>query len=98
MEDDVIMKDLSPINNIESNELKQLRSVITIVDSAQMAKQANKMYEVQQFSCISAVQSANPMQAEIEALRKEGAELRASRSKTHKKVNSHEAVAKARYV
>lgn len=66
------MKELAS-GKIDDTVLKQLwierlpesiRVVITIVDgdTAQMALQADKMVEVQQFSGISAVQSTNPLQ------------------------------------
>lgn len=88
------MKDLAN-GKIDDDVLKQLwierlpeaiRAVITIVDgdSAQMALQADKMLEVQQFSNVSAVHSANPLQAEIEALRKEIATLKAGKSDNFK--------------
>lgn len=84
------MKDLAN-GKIDDDVLKQLwierlpesiRAVITIVDgdTAQMALQADKMLEVQQFSNVSAVHCANPLQAEIEALRKEIATLKAGHS------------------
>lgn len=84
------MKDLAN-GKIDDDVLKTLwierlpetiRAVITIVDgdTAQMARQADKMLEVQSFSSVAAVQSANPLQAEIEALRKEIASLKAGNS------------------
>lgn len=93
------MKDLAN-GKIDDEVLKSLwierlpesiRSVITIVDgdSAQMALQADKMMEVQQFSGVSAVQSKNPLQAEIEALRKEVAALKANKHSSSKE-NQHD--------
>lgn len=88
------MKELAR-NQISDDIVKQLwierlpetiRAVITIIDgdSTQMAKQADKMYEVQQFAGISTVQNGNPMQAEIDALRKEMAELKTNKSNGNK--------------
>lgn len=88
------MKDLAN-GKIDDDVLKQLwierlpesiRSVITIVDgdTTKMALQADKMIEVQQFSNVSAVQSSNPLQAEIESLRKEIAALKARNSEPQK--------------
>lgn len=85
------MKELAN-EKIDDSVLKQLwierlpesiRAVITIVDgdTAQMALQADKMLEVQKFSGISAVQNSNPLQNEIEALRKEIAALKAGNSR-----------------
>lgn len=88
------MKDLANCK-IDDDVLKSLwierlpesiRLVITIVDddSSQMALQADKMMEVQQFSGVSAVQSKNPLLAEIEALRKEIAVLKAGNNSKQK--------------
>lgn len=62
---------------------ESIRAVISIVDgdAAQMALQADKMLEIHRFSGtgVSAVQSTNPLQLEIEALRQEIAVLKAGR-------------------
>lgn len=105
------MKDLAGAS-ISDDALKSLwierlpesvRAVISIVegDSSLWAKQADKMMEVTKFATISAVNQTNasqdPLQAQIEALTKEIAELKANRrSRDNKKFNDEKATQRSR--
>lgn len=91
------MKDLAG-NKISDDALKSLwmerlpetvRSVVTIVDgnSTQMALQADKLMEVQNYPTISAVQQESTLKAEIEELR---TQIREMRTNHHNRGRSNE--------